>query len=182
MISLNFIRNKETDSLKDGVTNLIVGWSLAKEFGASIRNHKISDNVYWTFSSTEKRKEYETFMEEIYSIAYNNLIKDIKIKNLNPLDFETKEEYLNEVLRISELGKGYLYEDRLYIYKEGVINHIDVGLLDFMSWDIINNILGKIELIEDSIENFKEDLKYLDIKYIPYLIYAKQNDIISNFC
>lgn len=178
---INFVKEKNDKLVSDGV-NLVIGWSLAKEFGASIRNHKISENLYWTFSENEKRKEYEVFMKEIYSIAYKNMVKQISVKNLNPLEYNTVEDYQSTTLKAVSGGLGYLFDDRLYTYKEKEIFHIDVGLLKFMSWDIINDILDNIELSEEHIDNFKEDLKYLDIKYIPYLIYAKQNDTISNVC
>jgi hypothetical protein len=47
--------HREYISEEGGILNIIVGWGLAKSMGASIRNHKIDDNTYWTFLPTEKR-------------------------------------------------------------------------------------------------------------------------------
>jgi hypothetical protein len=57
-----------------------------------------------------------------------------------------------------------------------------MGLLDFMSWDIddeIRNILN-IKKLNDS--EYKEYSKYIDSKYIPYLIDAEENTFSRDVC
>jgi hypothetical protein len=168
-------------SFDEGVIEVIVGWGLAKEMGASILNHKISDNKYWTFLPREKRKMFEENIKEFVEVGYKKLIEGVSIKNLNPIKYETQEKFLNSIEKAISGGKGYLYSDRLYVYN-GRIYHIDMGLLDFMLWDIKDNIIEMVEIIDVNLKDYEEDLKYIDIKYIPYLIDAKKDYISSDVC
>jgi hypothetical protein len=168
-------------SFDEGLITLIVGWDLAKERGAKITNHKIDDRTYWTFLPTEKRKIFTEHLKDFKKLTFD-LIKEGKITvNINPLEFNTKEELINFISKNFTEKSTYLFNDRLYIYDGNTINHLDIGLLNFMSWDIINDIKNILEFKKLDKE-YKEYLKYLDIKYIPYLINAKEDIITSNIC
>jgi hypothetical protein len=162
-----------------GIITLIVGWELAKTMGANILHHKIDETTYWTFSPREKRKIYEEDLKKYKNVVLDHLKLNKIIINVNPLNFLNSEQLLNYVLNnFSELN-GYLYKGSLYIYNDNKIYHIDIDLLSFMSWDIIDEIRGVINL--KTIDNkFLKYLEYLDFKYIPYLIDAKENNIISD--
>jgi hypothetical protein len=171
--------NKEFFSNDDGLITLIVGWELAKSTGASILNHQIDEKTYWTFSLREKRKIFEEDLKKYELLVLNHLKKDKTITNLNPLNFLNSEQFLSYLLNNFYNLNAYLYKESFYFYDINKIYHIDIRLLGFMSWDIIDEIkdIFKIKIIK------KEDLtylKYLDFKYIPYLIDAKENTIISN--
>ena len=103
----------EIMSFNEGVIEIIVGWDLAKEMGASILNHKISENKYWTFSPREKRKIFEEHLVSFIKESLQEIIGKIKINNLNPLEFNSKEEYINHIK--SNVGgcNGYLYLNKL---------------------------------------------------------------------
>jgi hypothetical protein len=47
------------------IPNLIIGWDLTKKLfpETSILKKKIKDNVYWTFSTTEKRTIFEEYLK-----------------------------------------------------------------------------------------------------------------------
>lgn len=164
-------------SFEEGIVEIIVGWDLAKEKGANILNHKINKNLYWTFSPREKRKVFEEQIHTFILDVINNIISDIKINNLNPLDFETSQEYLNFLEKNIHGCDGYLYSDRLYIYCGNLIYHIDISLLNFLSWDIINEIKNLLNIKE--YKKIPKILGNLDIKYIPYLD-AKKSNIIND--
>lgn len=166
-----------TMSFDEGLIEIIVGWDLAKEIGATILNHTIKENVYWTFSPREKRKVFEEHLNSFLNDTLEKMVSKIKVKNINPLDFKTEEEYLKYVSEHVRGCEGYLYSDKLYIYCGNIIHHIDIGLLKFMSWNIINKIKYLIKLKEN--EEISTHLKNLDTKYIPYLN-AKKNNISSN--
>jgi hypothetical protein len=166
-------------SEEKGIINLIVGWDLAKENGASILKHKINDNTYWTFLPNEKRKIFEQHLLEFKQLAIDKLKSSKKIININPLEFNHKEALIEYIKSEFRDKLGYLFKDKLYIYNGNEIYHLDIGLLYFMSWDIMEQIKKIIR-----INNFKkEDLKYekyFEHKYIPYLINAEEDITISN--
>lgn len=166
-------------SFDEGIIEIVVGWDLAKQRGATILKHKLGKNIYWTFSPREKRKVFEEHIKTFLDESIEELISEIKINNLDPLKFKNKEEYLNQIKRSVQGCDGYLYSERLYVYCGNLIYHIDVGLLNFLSWDIIKEIKNLL-----NVKEYKEiplELKNLDIKYIPYLN-AKKNNFISDIC
>ena len=72
----------------------------------------------------------------------------------------------------------------MYVYHSFIIYSIDLELLDFIGFDrkIILSTLKEITNFSDGeFKNFKNELKYLDIKYLPYLIYkdATKNTTFS---
>jgi hypothetical protein len=168
---------KDSMSFDEGIIEIIVGWDLAKEYGAKILNHKIDENKYWTFSPREKRKLFEEHLESFLKDSLQEIISKIKINNLNPLEFNSKEEYINHIK--SNVGgcDGYLYLNKLYIYCGKLIYHIDLGLLEFMSWDIQDEIKKLITIKEYG--KPPKEIGDIDIKYIPYLN-AKEGNTISN--
>lgn len=164
-------------SFDDGLTEIIVGWDLAKERGANILNHKINEKTYWTFSLREKRKIFEQHLNSFTHEILNDLISDIKIININPLDFDSKINYVKFLKTNIHDCSGYLYTNRLYIYCDNLIYHIDISFLEFLKWDILEEIKNLIILKEN--EEIPKTLKYFDIKYIPYLN-GRKNNFISN--
>lgn len=169
----------EIMSFEKGIIEIIVGWDLAKKMGANILNHKISKNLYWTFSPREKRKIFEEQINTFILESINEIISTVKINNLNPLDFESSEEYLIYLKNNIHGCDGYLYSDRLYVYCDNLVYHIDISLLNFLSWDIINEIKSLLKIKE--YEKIPKILGNLDIKYIPYLN-AKKSNTINDIC
>lgn len=167
----------DTMSFDSGIIEIIVGWDLAKERGANILNHKIGKNAYWTFSPREKRKIFETHIKSFIKEGIEGIIKGVKINNIDPLKFNNQEDLIKSLKKSIHGCDGYLYSDRLYVYCGEIIYHIDIGLLNFLSWDIIDEIKNLLNIKE--YDKIPKGLKYLDIKYIPYLN-AKKSNIISN--
>ena len=166
-----------TMSFDEGIVEIIVGWDLAKENGASILEHKLKENTYWTFSPREKRKLFKQHLNEFLEDSLNNITSKVEIKNLSPLEFKLEEDYLKYIMEHIRGCDGYLYSDKLYVYCGNTIYHIDISLLKFMSWNIISKIKSLIKLKENKeIPNLP---KSLDIKYIPYLD-AEKNNISSD--
>jgi hypothetical protein len=166
-----------TMSFDEGIIEIIVGWDLAKENGASILEHKLKENTYWTFSPREKRKLFKQHLKEFLDDFFSKTISKIEIKNLNPLNFKSEEDYIKYIMQHIRGCEGYLYSDKLYVYCGNTIHHIDVGLLKFMSWNIISKIKTLIKLKEN--KEIPDLPKNLDIKYIPYLN-AEKSNISSN--
>lgn len=160
------------------IPNIIVGWELTKNLfpEASILNKKIKDNVYWTFSTTEKRTIFEEDLKSFIKKSYNDYVKDIKHFNLDPIvyNLKTTEEFITKIKAFEE-SFIYLYDDKVvYLYHNFIIFSIDLEQLDFIGFDretVLNEIKKSSKHFEKNSEkNYKNELKYLDIKYIPYLI------------
>jgi len=172
------------------IPNLIIGWELTKTLfpKASILKKKIEDNVYWTFSPTEKRTIFENDLKKYIDKSYRDYVKKIKFYNIDPIIYKinTIDELL-EKLSIVAGGVTYLYVNKVvYVYHNFIIYSIDLELLDFIGFDrkIILSSLKEITNFSDcswELKNFKNELKYLDIKYLPYLIYkdATKNTTFS---
>ena len=197
----NIISNEELtgipnnfNSCKDVPTNdlptLIIGWELTKSLypEASILRKKIKDNLYWTFSPTEKRSIFETDLKKYINKSYNDYIKKIKFFNIDPIIYKiNSNEGLIEKIKNVAGGFTYLYVNKVvYVYHNFIIYSIDLEQLDFIGFDrkIILSTLKETTNFSDcswELKNFKNELKYLDIKYLPYLIYkdATKNTTFS---
>jgi hypothetical protein len=162
------------------IPNLIIGWELTKTLypEASILRKKIKDNLYWTFSPIEKRSHFENDLKKYIDKSYKDYINKIKFHNIDPIIYKinTVDELLSK-LSIVAGGFTYLYVNKVvYVYHDFVIYSIDLELLDFIGFDrkIILSTLKETTNFSDcswELKNFKSELKYLDIKYLPYLIY-----------
>lgn len=160
------------------IPNLIIGWTLTKSLypEASILKKKIKDNLYWTFSPTEKRTIFENDLKKYIDKSYKDYIKKIKFYNIDPIIYKIKT--IDELLfKLSIVAGGftYLYVDKIvYVYHDFVIYSIDLELLDFIGFDrkiILSTLKETTNFFEGELKNFKNELKYLDIKYLPYLIH-----------
>jgi hypothetical protein len=171
--------------------NLIIGWELTKTLcpEASILRKKIKDNLYWTFSPTEKRSVFENDLKKYIDKSYKDYIKNIKFYNIDPIIYKinTIDELLGK-LSIVAGGFTYLYVNKIvYVYHNFIIYSIDLELLNFIGFDrkIILSSLKETTNFSDcdwELKNFKNELKYLDIKYLPYLIYKDATkNITSSF-
>jgi hypothetical protein len=157
--------------------NLIIGWELTKTLcpEASILRKKIKDNLYWTFSPTEKRSVFENDLKKYIDKSYKDYIKNIKFYNIDPIIYKinTIDELLGK-LSIVAGGFTYLYVNKVvYVYHNFIIYSIDLELLDFIGFDrkiILSSLKETTNFFEGELKNFKNELKYLDIKYLPYLI------------
>lgn len=160
------------------IPNLIIGWELTKTLypEASILRKKIKDNLYWTFSPIEKRSVFENDLKKYIDKSYKDYIKKIKFYNIDPIIYKinTIDELLDK-LKIVAGGITYLYVNKtVYVYHSFIIYSIDLELLDFIGFDrkiILSTLKETTNFSDGEFKNFKNELKYLDIKYLPYLIY-----------
>jgi hypothetical protein len=181
---INSVKKHMTElmSFDNGMVELIIGWESAKERGAKITNNRISDNLYWTFLPTEKRNKFLEHVSGIETIVLDYLKQTKTVVNINPLEFKNQKEFLDFIKQELIECKVYLFNERFYLYKNKTIYHIDLGLLNFMSWDILQEIKEYFDIIEIEEIKYKKYLNYLDFKYIPYIIDAKENTTTSDIC
>jgi hypothetical protein len=143
---------------------------------ASILRKKISDGLYWTFSTSEKRKIFEEDLKKFIKRSHDDLVKGIKHFNIDPINYKinTTEELIEKMKSLAG-GFAYLYSDKVvYVYHNFNLFSIDLDQLDFIGFDR-GKVLSKLEedtiFVKNEDKNFKNELKYLNIKYIPYLMF-----------
>lgn len=187
--------NQITDLPKSyEIPNIIIGWGLTKKLfpEASILKKKIKDNLYWTFSPTEKRNNFENDLKKYIEKSYKDFIKGIKFLSIDPIihKINSTEELILKIKNLTD-GFAYLYDSKVvYVYHNNIIYSIDLEQIDFIGFnriEILDETKKLMELFEDDIKiisKFKNEIKYLDIRYIPYLIFknATKNITPSHIC
>jgi len=167
----------------NGLPTLFVGWSLTKNKfpETSILNKKISNNLYWTFSTQEKRNIFETDIKDFIRKTYDDFIKKIKIFSLDPviLKINSTDELINKLQNFKK-SFTYLYGDgMIYIYNDTKIITIDLNLLKFISFDdqkVLKYLKEETNFFEHKEKEFKNELKYFNVRYIPYLIFKNATE------
>lgn len=171
--------NFESYQKENLIPTLFIGWENTKNLlpQSSILNKKIADNLYWTFSSTEKRTIFENDLKSFIQKSYHDFIKNIPYYSLDPiiLKIKTTEELLQKLQKFTK-SFTYLYGNRVvYIYHNSSIISLDLELLKFISFDsneVLEYLKKETKFFENKEKEFKTELKYFDIKYIPYLIHS----------
>ena len=171
---------------------LIIGWEITKNNfdKASILRKKINPELYWTFSTTEKRKTFEEDVKKFIKRSYDDFVKGIKYFNIDPINYKinTTEELIEKIKSLAG-GFAYLYSDKVvYIYHNFNLFSIDLNQLDFIGFDrekVLSKIKEDVVLFDNGKDkDFKNELKYLNIKYVPYLMFkdAAKNTTSSLIC
>ena len=73
-----FVEQVNDISLADSTKPiLVVGWKNAKNCDGytSILEKQLGENIYWTFSKSESRSDFEADLQTFYSIIYNSFYK-----------------------------------------------------------------------------------------------------------
>lgn len=118
-ISNNFNQITEIP-IENQIPTIIIGWELTKTLfpDTSILSKKIKENIYWTFSPTEKRSVFEDDLKKFIEKSYKDFVKDIKFYDIDPILFKVNNisEYL-EKIKIVANGFAYLYVNKIvYVY------------------------------------------------------------------
>lgn len=180
---------KTTMDINPDKPTLIVGWKVVKamfsEDEISIRNKKIRNNLFWTFSPRdEATQDFNEDTEEFISKLYTDLIADVKYHFVDPIfeNFSTSEELIEAYEEHYCFENTYMTENFVYVYDKpkNVILGLDLKYLKFFNFDI-DYLVDKIALIscDVSIEDYTDNGTYqkykqfldkdFDKKYIVYL-------------
>lgn len=159
---------------------LIASWKKAKQDPRykGILDKKLDENLYWTFSPTESRSDYEEDLKIFYNIIYNNILNNINYYYINifKLKYNNIKKLYNIILNSKEIKSIYLSRDILYIPYEGKVLGLSLQVLEYCKIPkekIINKIKEReIEVIEDDEKIvFKLSRQLGNKKYeIPYFI------------
>ena len=176
-----FVEQVNDISLADSTKPiLIVGWKKAKEDPryTSILEKQLDENIYWTFSKTESRSDFEEDLKIFYNIIYNNILNNIKYYYINifKLKYSNIKKLYNIILNSEEIKNIYLNKNVLYIPYEGKIFGLSLTVLEYCGIPMIkvlDRIKSKgINIIEDNKKFiFKLSKQLGNKKYaLPYFI------------
>ena len=114
---------------------LIVGMEEAKKLckNFSILEKRIEKHVFWTFSKTERRVDYEKDLDNFYNFVLEYNIKNIKYYYINILTIKyNKIKKLINILNNSDKKYIYISKDMIYIYYEDYILGISLSILEYI--------------------------------------------------
>lgn len=127
----NVVNDKE--NLIPGLPTLIIGFTKMRSLypGASIIEWKITDDIYWTWGSRERRQAQEKDLIRFRKLAISRFIKSLKYVFLSV--FTASKDTLDKFISsLSDERKKCIFvaKDVVYIYYEGNNNIIGVSLVD----------------------------------------------------
>lgn len=178
-------------NLTDAISNIptiIIGWNLIQTIKPktelNVLKRQLDDNTFWTFTNTERRREFEQDIVKFTKYCYKNLIKDIDYVFIDFIQRPDNE--LNKIrnkISTSNDIVSYIDKDRMmYLYTDNIIFGLDFELCSFMNIPIDRikehfNKKSTVILEAPGVANYQEDIKYLNdnVKYIPFL-YKIDND------
>ena len=130
-----FVEQVNDISLADSTKPiLVVGWKNAKNCDGytSILEKQLGENIYWTFSKSESRSDFEADLQTFYSIIYNNILNNI---NYNYIDiFKLKYNKLKKlysILSSREDKNIYISNGVVYILHEGSVLGLSLTVLEY---------------------------------------------------
>jgi hypothetical protein len=176
-----FVEQVNDISLADSTKPiLIVGWKKAKQDPrySSILEKQIGENVFWTFSKTESRSDFEDDLKNFYNIIYNNILNNISYYYINifKLKYSNIKKLYNIILNSEENKDIYLSKNILYIPHNGRILGLSLSVLEYCGVPmskVLDRIKSKgINIIEDNKKFiFKLSKQLGNKKYaVPYFI------------
>lgn len=160
---------------------LIVGWEKAKhnELYKSILDKQLSENLFWTFSKTESRSDFEDDLKKFYAICYDKVVTSIRYYYVNLLSISRKK--LIELCKIvsdpSVCKNIYIHKSMVYVPYKGNVLGVSLSVAEFckVSEDRIRRFILSTKsnvIVDDSNFKVKKIVRNLENKRyaVPYLI------------
>jgi len=190
----NFKISEELDSIDDLLPTIIIGWKKTKEkYGddVSILHKKIKDNLYWTFSPTERKVDYEKDIILFKELCYNNVGKNIHYVYLDILHgkLHTIKKIIKKIYSLKTPISYISKTNMLYIFDENIIFGVDLNITELIGInkdkiiDRVTRFSNSILIGNEIFNKCKEYIKKLDNreKLLPYIYkngeYGKDSDI-----
>jgi hypothetical protein len=120
----------EADSTKP---ILIIGWNNAKQFeGYNILNRKISEGVFWTFSKSENRYEFEKDLKKFYEYIIDNITKNTIYTYVNIYKLKyNKIKKLYNIYNSNIIKNIYISNSMIYTAYNGSILGVSLSMLEY---------------------------------------------------
>ena len=130
-----FVEQVNDISLADSTKPiLVVGWKNAKNCDGytSILEKQLGENIYWTFSKSESRSDFEEDLQMFYSIIYNNILNNINYNYINIFKLKyNKIKKLYNILFSKENKSIYISSGMVYIPYEWNIIGLSLHVLEY---------------------------------------------------
>lgn len=178
----NFKVCNKLETIDKNLPTLIIGWENTKKLlgeNVSILHKQIDNFTYWTFSTKERKSEYEIDLDSFISKCYNSFGEHLPYVYLDLLMGKRMVNF-RIIRKILSLNNPITYisdSNMVYIYGENIIFGIDLNVVSLFE-EKYEKILNKVKnlqnntLVDLEIFNKCKDLilklKNKD-KYIPYI-------------
>lgn len=156
------------DDIDVSVPTLIVGTEMAKSINGNkidYINKKIDNNVFWTFSTVEKRSENEKDVKKFQELIIKELKKTIKYTFFSVL---TNEKYkMKRLIRLLLTRTDIFYfftEKMLYISYDNNVVGISLDECKYIGVSI-DKIIKKINKRTNNITSFRNFTQKIDGKF-----------------
>lgn len=130
-----FVEQVNDVSLADSTKPiLVVGWKNAKNYDGytSILEKQLGDNIYWTFSKSESRSDFEEDLQTFYSIIYNNILNNINYYYIDIFKLKyNKLKKLYSILSSREDKNIYISNGVVYILHESSVLGLSLTVLEY---------------------------------------------------
>lgn len=132
----SFVEQVNDISLADSTKPiLVVGWKNAKMYDGykSVLDKTLGNNVFWTFSKSESRSEFEEDLEKFYKVIYNNILNNINYYYVNIFKLTySKIKKIYNILFSNEYNDIYISNNMLYIpYKDNSILGVSLDIIEY---------------------------------------------------
>ena len=167
-------------NVDNDLPTMIIGLENAKKYieGFSIFKKEYWNNMlWWTFSKTEKRSDYDKDMQKFYEVCINNIINNIKYHNIN-INELTYSKIKKLIKYIKNNNKKIYYIDNnkfVFIYDIEKTNNIYGISLNTCAFYGIN----KEKILKLIVSNSKNEQKK-NFYEIPNKVRRIVNDQIPN--
>ena len=147
----NFKVCRKLETIDDSLPTLIVGWEKTKEiYGdkVSILHKKIDDKTQWTFTTKERKVDYDKDIESFMSNCYSNIGKDINYVYIDVMH-DTKKKIKKIIKKIYSLKNPKVYNHlnrMIYIYGDNIVFGVDIEILSYIGINY-NKVLTKLSKI-----------------------------------
>ena len=178
----NFKVCDKLETIDKNLPTLIIGWENTKKLlgeNVSILHKQIDNFTYWTFSTKERKSEYEVDLDSFISKCYNSFGEHLPYVYLDLLMGKRMVNF-RIIRKILSLKNPITYisdSNMVYIYGENIIFGIDLNIVSLFE-EKYEKIVNKVKNLENNtlvdLEIFNKckelifKLKNKD-KYIPYI-------------
>jgi hypothetical protein len=181
LVEENFNIVNNFDEIDNDLPTLIIGWEIVKNQieGISIIHKKISQRLYWTFTTKERKVDYEVDLEKFKELCFNQFGDNVPYVYLDLIHGKRRVniKIIKKVLSLKNPVTYFSDKGMVYIYDENIIFGMDLSIVQYTNLNkekIINKIksIGDNVLVSDEIFNKCKDLLYkikFKNKLIPYI-------------
>lgn len=164
--ALDIIDNIDS-SLEPVVPTLILGWNKVKELypDQSILSSKISDNLFWTFSLTEKEEKNKSDIKSFLEYSIKKFFHKKPISYDAIVDGELRDFLLKNINKNSR-SFIYFHKNVCYIQNESDTYTISISSLEYVGKDSRKILTGLINKIECTLFSYQNSVKYVYIDQI----------------